>query len=47
MLYGGLRGFVGLKDYGNGVDALGEEIHDYKTTSWGIGAVAGINIKIP
>ncbi|HBX53676.1 MAG: hypothetical protein A2275_08515 [Bacteroidetes bacterium RIFOXYA12_FULL_35_11] len=47
VLYGGLRGFVGLKDYGNGVDALGEEIHDYKTTSWGIGAVAGINIKIP
>lgn len=42
----GSRFYLGLKDYGEGVDAVGKEIHNYKTTGWSLGLYGSIKIKI-
>lgn len=40
----GLRGYIGLTDLGNGVDALGRKISEYKTTGWSAGLNGGLRI---
>ncbi|MBI5219929.1 MAG: outer membrane beta-barrel protein [Bacteroidia bacterium] len=41
----GVRAYIGIKDFGNGVDALGQDIHDYNTTGWSVGLNGGLRIR--